>query len=127
MASVGGDKSVFLWDVSTGRIIRKFSGHTTRINCVRFNAESTLLFTGAYDRHVRIWDCKSNMFQSIQVLTDATDSISDIVLHETELITSSIDGCIRTYDIRRGVITTDSCTRKRNMFFVLFWFNKQTI
>jgi mitogen-activated protein kinase organizer 1 len=109
---------VFLWDVTTGRVIRKYTGHTTvngcvsnvlidecatqRVNSVKFNSESTLIFSGAYDRHVRIWDTKSNSFQSVQVLTgdsdcarvciksrniDATDSISEVVLRNTELIT----------------------------------------
>jgi mitogen-activated protein kinase organizer 1 len=26
-ASGGGDKSAFLWDVSTGKVIRRFQGH----------------------------------------------------------------------------------------------------
>lgn len=47
----------------------------------------------------------------MQVLTEAADSISDIALRGTDLITSSIDGSIRTYDIRRGVLATDACSR----------------
>ncbi len=34
-ASCGGDRQVFLWDVSTGNIIRKFRGHDAYINTVR--------------------------------------------------------------------------------------------
>ena len=91
--------------------VRALLDATQRINCVRFNSESSLMFTGAYDTHVRIWDCKSNAFQALQVLTEASDSISEVLLHDTELITSSIDGSIRTYDIRRGVLSTDTCSR----------------
>ena len=32
--SVGGDKTVFVWDVKTGKILRKFSGHVAAINTV---------------------------------------------------------------------------------------------
>ncbi len=42
-ASVGGDRSVFLWDVANGAdgTLRRFGsntsqGHTSRINCVAF-------------------------------------------------------------------------------------------
>jgi len=35
MASVGGDKQVFLWDVASGKVIRKFKGHDSRVNAVR--------------------------------------------------------------------------------------------
>lgn len=38
-ASVGGDKQVFLWDVSTARTIRRWSGHFGRINCVDFGGD----------------------------------------------------------------------------------------
>ena len=37
-ASCGGDRQVFLWDVSTGSIIRKFRGHDAYINTVRRGA-----------------------------------------------------------------------------------------
>ena len=33
-ASVGGDKQVFLWDVGTGQVIRKFRGHESKVNAV---------------------------------------------------------------------------------------------
>jgi WD40 repeat protein len=35
LASVGGDKQVFLWDVASGQVIRKFRGHDSTINAVR--------------------------------------------------------------------------------------------
>ena len=32
-ATVGGDKTGFLWDVKTGAIIRKFKGHNHKLTC----------------------------------------------------------------------------------------------
>lgn len=46
LASCGGDRSVFYWDVATGQPIKRFAGHTSRINTVAFNAESTVLASG---------------------------------------------------------------------------------
>lgn len=34
-ASAGGDRQIFLWDVATGNIIRKFRGHDAVVNSVR--------------------------------------------------------------------------------------------
>jgi WD40 repeat protein len=45
-ASCGGDKNVFLWDVGTAQIIRRFSGHTARVNAVAFNFEASVLASG---------------------------------------------------------------------------------
>ena len=34
LASCGGDRQVFLWDVSSGRIVRKFRGHDSEVRSV---------------------------------------------------------------------------------------------
>ena len=34
IASCGGDRQLFLWDVGTGKIIRKFKGHEGAVNAV---------------------------------------------------------------------------------------------
>lgn len=39
-ASCGGDRQIFLWDVSTGNIIRKFRGHEAIVNAVGGRAVS---------------------------------------------------------------------------------------
>lgn len=33
ICSCGGDRQVFYWDVSTGRVIRKFRGHDSEVFC----------------------------------------------------------------------------------------------
>lgn len=38
-ASVGGDRAVFLWDVEQGVTVRRWSGHTARIEAVQFAGE----------------------------------------------------------------------------------------
>ena len=37
--SVGGDKTVFLWDVATARTVRRWAGHAGRVNAVGFGGE----------------------------------------------------------------------------------------
>ena len=34
--SVGGDKTVFLWDVTSARTLRRWSGHVGRVNACAF-------------------------------------------------------------------------------------------
>ena len=48
----------FLWDVATGKTIRRFLGHTHRVNAVDFNSDASVLASGSYDASVRLWDCK---------------------------------------------------------------------
>eukprot|EP01017_Pseudomicrothorax_dubius_P050849 TRINITY_DN9688_c0_g1_i2.p1 TRINITY_DN9688_c0_g1~~TRINITY_DN9688_c0_g1_i2.p1 ORF type:complete len:156 (-),score=28.41 TRINITY_DN9688_c0_g1_i2:473-940(-) len=41
-ASVGGDRLVYVWDVATAKVLRKFTGHTARINAVAFNQDTSI-------------------------------------------------------------------------------------
>lgn len=107
MASGGGDKTCFLWDVSSGRVIRRFQGHNQRVNAIKFNAEGTLLFSGSYDKSVQIWDLRWHTRDPLQTLTDSRDSVTALSLTRTEIIVSSVDGCVRVYDLRTGRVHTD--------------------
>lgn len=48
--SCGEDKAAFLWDVSTGAVVRRLQGHEQRINACCFSTEGSVLFTASYDK-----------------------------------------------------------------------------
>lgn len=45
-ASCGGDKTVFVWDVASGTIVRRLQGHFGKINAVAFNNDAQVLASG---------------------------------------------------------------------------------
>ncbi|KAI9863580.1 MAG: hypothetical protein M1813_003603 [Trichoglossum hirsutum] len=106
-ASVGGDKQAFLWDVATARTLRRFAGHFSRINTCAFNWDASVLATGSFDATVRLWDCKSQSTKPIQVLEEAKDSVSSVDIAEHEIVTGSVDGRLRLYDLRMGQVYVD--------------------
>ncbi|KIX09644.1 uncharacterized protein Z518_00725 [Rhinocladiella mackenziei CBS 650.93] len=115
-ASVGGDRSVFLWDVqSADGTLRRFGsntnqGHTSRITCVAFAGEGdSVLVSGSDDTSVRMWDIRSRDATPLMVLEEAKDGISSLVVpgNGYEVISGSVDGRVRSYDIRMGCVTVD--------------------
>ena len=107
-ASVGGDRQVFLWDVATGKTLRRWAGHGGRVNAVAFGGEEQqVVVSGSFDATVRLWDCKSQSAKPIQVLEDAKDSVSSICVAGCEIMTGSVDGRLRLYDIRMGMVHVD--------------------
>jgi mitogen-activated protein kinase organizer 1 len=118
-ASVGGDRAVFLWDVATAQTLRRFAGnqgHSARINCVAFAGDGdSVLVSGSFDASVRIWDVRSQNPKPIMVLEDARDSVSCVLAGpaaagaagEHEILAGSVDGRVRCYDLRKGVVHTD--------------------
>jgi len=115
-ASVGGDRSVFLWDVqSSDGTLRRFGsntnqGHTSRITCVAFaGAGDGVLVSGSDDRNLKMWDMKSKDAKPLMTFEDAKDGLSSVSVPENkyELVTGSVDGRVRSYDVRMGRVTTD--------------------
>ncbi|XP_048473880.1 WD repeat domain-containing protein 83 [Rhincodon typus] len=107
ICSCGSDKTVVLWDVATGQLVRKFRGHGGKVNCVQFNEESTVIVSGSIDTSVRCWDCRSRTSQPIQILDEAKDGISSVKVSDHEILSGSVDGRVRRYDLRMGQLFAD--------------------
>jgi WD40 repeat protein len=48
-----------LWNTSTGRQLRSFSGHTDSITDLAFSPDGKLLLSASRDVTIRIWDAES--------------------------------------------------------------------
>ncbi|KAL1602072.1 hypothetical protein SLS59_005240 [Nothophoma quercina] len=106
--STGGDKTVFVWDVQTAQTVRRFTAHSGRVNRGVFGGDGdSIIATGSFDGTVRIWDMKSNAYKPIMTLDDAKDSITDVAIHDAEILASSVDGRVRSYDLRTGMCQAD--------------------
>ena len=53
------DVSISLWDLASGRRIKKMWGHSERVYSMDFSADGSLLVTGSQDCTVRCWDVRS--------------------------------------------------------------------
>ncbi|XP_057851224.1 uncharacterized protein LOC131061516 isoform X3 [Cryptomeria japonica] len=77
-------------------------GETMQVNSVKFNEYSTTIISAGYDRTLRAWDCRSHSTEPIQTIDTFSDSVMSVCLTKTEIIAGSVDGTIRTFDIRMG-------------------------
>ena len=107
-ASCGGDRQVFLWDVSTGNVIRKFRGHDSAVNAVQYSPNYDILVTGGYDQSTKVWDSRSRSIDPIQVMRAFGDSVTSVdVTDRSDIIAGSVDGTVRRFDVRMGRAVTD--------------------
>jgi len=56
LASGGFDGQVILWDVATGRILRKMKGHAKTVYEVTFNKDGSLLASASEDGTACVWE-----------------------------------------------------------------------
>lgn len=59
LASAGEDLAINLWDLGTGKRVKKMTGHTATIYSLAFSQETSVLASGGADWTVRCWDVKS--------------------------------------------------------------------
>ena len=102
-------KHAQIWDVVTGKPVSRlqYLSRQNVFSTVRFNADSTLLATGAPTRQVALWDIKSGeKLQKWQVAKKRHKRSKGAVVHsvafinnDKQLLTESSSGLAETWDI----------------------------
>ncbi|KAK0563348.1 Transcription initiation factor TFIID subunit 5 [Tilletia horrida] len=57
-AGTGSDTSISLWDLGSGRRIKKMWGHTAPVHSLDFSSDGAMLVSSAADWTVRCWDVR---------------------------------------------------------------------
>lgn len=111
-------RTLVVSDLITQQCKRRFQGHHVgNINQIAAAKHAEAYLTASYDGTVAIWDGRSSDYKPLQVLKEAKDSVTDVqVLQSSDegttealIRTASIDGVLRTYDLRRGLLQADDC------------------
>ncbi|HEY3789691.1 MAG TPA: c-type cytochrome domain-containing protein [Urbifossiella sp.] len=57
-ALIAADRHLYLWDLYTGDVLAKFTGHTATATCAVFTDDGAKIISGSDDGTVRIWNVK---------------------------------------------------------------------
>lgn len=110
--SGGGDKSVYVWDVATGSVVRRFDGHVGKVNDVRFGGkddDGSVVVVGGFDGVVRVFDLRAQgAWRPIMELKEAKDAITSLSVSQDKIYSGSVDGVLRCYDLRAGQLRSDT-------------------
>ena len=58
-ASGSDDKTVKLWDVTSGECLKTLEGHSWTVTSVSFSPDGTKVASGSNDNTVKLWDVTS--------------------------------------------------------------------
>jgi tricorn protease-like protein len=56
LATGSDDRTIKLWDTTTGEELFTLSGHTSGVICVAFSPDGQRIASGSFDQTVRVWD-----------------------------------------------------------------------
>ncbi|KAG9229631.1 hypothetical protein BJ875DRAFT_499792 [Amylocarpus encephaloides] len=90
LASASNDKTVKIWDASTGACQQTLKGHSDWVRSIAFSYNSKLLVSASNDKTVKIWDASTGACQ--QTLEGHSDWVTSIAFsHDSKLLVSASD------------------------------------
>jgi F-box and WD-40 domain protein MET30 len=88
------DSTIRIWNVHTGRCIRKFFGHVEGVWAVA--ADTLRIVSGAEDRMVKVWDPRSGKCE--RTFTGHAGPVTCIGLGDSRMCSGGEDGEVRVYN-----------------------------
>ena len=100
LVSGSDDKTVKLWDIQTGGVIKTFHGNTDQVRSVSISLDCTMVASGSDDKTIHIWDiltgeCHCIIRKHIRCVT----SIGFSPINSQLLISASHDGIVQQWDV----------------------------
>ena len=94
LASASQDKTVRLWDVTTGAVLQILKGHTNCVMRVAFSPDGQKVVSASDDKTIRLWDSITGV--ELQTLEGYTGRISVVVflLDGQQLASASDSGVL---------------------------------
>ncbi len=102
LASGSDDNTIQLWDVATGKELRRLEGHSQSVSSVAFSPDGRTLASGSYDTTIRLWDVATG--KELSRLEGHTDEVFSVAFSSDgyTLASGSRDKTIRLWDVATG-------------------------
>ena len=127
------EKTLLATDLVTAQTKHKWWGHMARIEyvtCLGGGADNTssnskdsgigdeIYASSSYDSTVRLWDARSRSKEPLMILDDAKDAVTCVAPGKgvAQILTSSVDGKLRTYDLRTAQLYTEDAVHPITSF-----------
>ncbi|ODH02144.1 ribosome assembly protein 4 [Nostoc sp. KVJ20] len=112
LASASSDKTIKIWDVSSGQLLKTLTGHSEQIIRVAYSPNGQQLASASADKTIKIWDVRSG--QLLKSLTGHSDRVMSVAYSPNgqQLASASNDNTIKIWDVASGqllkTLTDDS-------------------
>ena len=102
--SASNDGLLILWEVASGREIRRFSGHNGRVSACAFSPDGGRLLSGSWDSTLKLWDSATG--KEIRTLTGHENDVTSCAFspnpNDGRLLSGSSDCTLKLWDSATG-------------------------
>ena len=101
--SASWDKTVKVWDLSSGQELRTLSGHTSFVRGVAISSDGRYGLSASLDKTVKVWDLSSG--QELRTLSGHTDSVNGVAISSDGRygLSASVDKMVKVWDLSSGL------------------------
>jgi WD40 repeat protein/serine/threonine protein kinase len=88
---------VHLWELSTGRCLRTFTGHADAVTSVCLSCDARHVLSGSVDRTVRLWEVSSG--RCLRIFAGHSDAVTAVALRADSAygLSASADGTVKIW------------------------------
>ncbi|MGH4019545.1 MAG: TIR domain-containing protein [Pseudonocardiaceae bacterium] len=102
LATANGPSEVTLWELATGVVRYRLTGHAKFVASVAFDAEGGMLATGSADGTIMLWEIPGG--RALRTLAGHSDDVNGVALHPAGgiLASASSDHAVRLWNVATG-------------------------
>jgi WD40 repeat protein len=95
------DRSIRVWDVETGEMVRNLEGHTAQILSTTFSPDGSQIVSASLDRSIRIWNAQTG---EMHTLNGHTSGLYSALFSPDAryIVSASSDKTVRVWDASTG-------------------------
>ena len=96
------DKTLSLWDVASGRHLRTFKGHFSKVKSVVFSPDGRLVLSGSWDKTLRVWDAATG--RHLRTLEGHSGAVTSVAFSPDGrmVFSGSNDRTLRLWEVSTG-------------------------
>jgi WD40 repeat protein len=101
LVSGSNDRTVRLWDLQTGQVIKLLEGHQQRVKCVRVSDDGKLIISGSADSTVKIWNIETGeCIRTIKTSDNPNTVLNAISINSNQnlIATGSSSGTVKLWN-----------------------------
>jgi small GTP-binding protein len=100
--SSSGHNTIKLWEVSTGKCVRTFTGHSNNIRSVNFDISGKYIVSGSYDKTIKLWEVSTG--KCVRTFTGHSDWVLSAVFCVSckQIVSGSYNGTIKLWEVSTG-------------------------
>jgi WD40 repeat protein len=102
LVSGSADKTIKIWNLSTGKELRTLTGHSNPVNSIVISPDGQTLVSGSADKTIKIWNLSTG--QEIRTLTGHSNPVNSLAISSDwqTLVSGSADKTIKIWNLSTG-------------------------